>query len=133
MTAQTQGKNHKVHNKSHVRNDASQNASSVEMKLFSIAVQMKKAGLSDSFIVSAVRAALEFEGVSDLMQLWAAEKDKKEQDEIVADIQDAINDCLQQEKVEEIYVKFNDLDAIAKNIRAFKDSLYQEVMKGRQF
>ena len=28
-----------------------------------------------------------------------------------------------------MYIKFNDLDAIAKNIRAFKDSLYQEVMK----
>lgn len=129
MTAQTQGKHHKVHSKSHMRADVSGSASSGEMKLFLIAVQMKKAGLSDSFIVNAVRAALEFEGISDLMHLWAAEKDKKEQDEIVADIQDAINDCLQQEVIEEMYIRFNDLEAIAKDIRAFKDSLYQEVMR----
>jgi len=37
--------------------------------------------------------------------------------------------CNQNEKSEEIYIKFNDLDAIAKNIRAFKDSLHQEVMQ----
>ncbi len=129
MTAQTQRKHHKVHNKSHVRNDLSETASSVEMKLFSIAVQMKKVGLSDSFIVSAVRTALAFEGVADLMHLWASEKDKKERDEIVADIQDTIDACSQKEKSEEMYIKFNDLEAIAKDIRAFKDSLYQEVMK----
>ena len=39
-----------------------------------------------------------------------------------------IDACSQKEKQEEIYIKFNDLDAIAKNIRAFKDSLYQIVM-----
>lgn len=131
MTAQTQIKRgtHKTEAKAIKHKHQPSSLSSAQMKLFAIAVKMKKIGLADFFIVNAVRAALEFEGVSDLMHLWAEEKDKKEQDEIVADIQDAINDCLQQETVEEIYIKFNDLDAIAKNIRAFKDSLHQEVMK----
>jgi hypothetical protein len=98
--------------------------SAEKVKLFAIAVKMKKAELADSFIVDAVRTALEFEGVADLMNLWVDEEDKKIRDEIVADIQEMIDECTLKEKVEEIYVKFNDLDAIAKNIRAFKDRIF---------
>lgn len=114
-----------VSNNTHVSKDS---PSSEQLKLFYIAINMKKSELSDEFIVSAVQVALEFEGVADLMNLWAAEDDGKERDQIVADIQDMIDACSQKEKQEEIYIKFNDLDAIAKNIRAFKDSLYQIVM-----
>lgn len=108
--------------------ESAHSPSSEQMKLFNIAIKMKKSGLADAFIVDAVKTALEFEGVADLMYLWINEKDKKERDEIIADIQDMIDVCRQKEKIEEIYIKFNDLDAIAKNIRAFKDSLYQEVI-----
>lgn len=108
----------------------SKNTSSAEqVKSFEITIKMKKQGLSDTFFADAVQTALKFEGVSDLMNLWIDENDKKERDEIVADIQDMIEVCRQKNKSEEIYIKFNDLDAIAKDIRAFKDSLYQEVMK----
>jgi len=85
------------------------------------------AALPDTFIVNTVRAALDFEGISDLMKLWENEKDKKERGEIIADIQDMLDACNQTGKADEIYVKFNDLDAIAHNIRAFKDSLLQVV------
>lgn len=127
MTARAQVK-HKLANENSFSSKSTNSNSSKQIELFSIAVQMKKAGLPESFIVSAVQVALEFEGVSDLMHLWGKEKDKKEKNEIISDIQDMIDACGQKEKSEEIYVKFNDLDAIAKNIRAFKDSLYQEVM-----
>lgn len=103
--------------------------SSEQIKLFSIAIKMKNAGLADSFIVDAVRTALEFEGVADLMSFWLDEDDGEERDEIIADIQEMIDECSPKEKTEEIYIKFNDLDAIAKNIRGFKDSLYQVVME----
>ena len=102
---------------------------SKQIKLFFIATKMKKSGLSDSFIVNAVRTALEFEGVADLMFIWAEEKDEKEKEEVIADIQDMIDDCEQKDRREELYIKFNDLDAIAKNIRAFKDTLYQKVIE----
>lgn len=100
-----------------------------QMKLFTIAIQMHKAGLADAFIVEAVRAALELEGAADLMHLWSEENAQQEQDEIVADIQDLIDANNQKNKTEEMYVKFNDLDEIAKDIRGFKDSLYQIVME----
>lgn len=94
-----------------------------QIELFKIAAEMEKACLPEEFIAAAIRTALEFEGVADLVTLWAQESDSTERDEIVADIQDLINDCTQQGKEEFTYVKFNDLDAIAKNIREFKDSL----------
>jgi|GEM_PF-453827 len=100
-----------------------------EFELFKIAIQMKKAGFSDSFIVASVKTALTFEGVADLMNLWSKEKDEKEREEIIADIQDMIEECLQKGKTDELYVKFNDLEAISKDIRAFKDSLLQLVME----
>jgi DNA-binding phage protein len=118
MTAQAQKKHHGRRTVN----------SSKQVELFVIAVQMKKSNLPETFIVSAVRTALEFEGVSDLMHLWIAEKDKNEKDEIISDIQDMIDACEQDDKSNEIYIKLNDLDAIAKNIRAFKDALYQEAM-----
>jgi DNA-binding phage protein len=102
---------------------------SPQMKLFHIAIQMKKTGLSDTFIVNAVRTALEFEDVADLMTLWINEQEKAEQAEIIADIQDMIDACTQTAKAHDMYVQFNDLPAIAQNIRAFKDSLYQLVME----
>lgn len=103
--------------------------SSERVKLFEIAIRMKKSGLSDIFIDNTVSTALEFEGVADLMNLWDNEKNAEDRNEIIADIQDMIDACSQKNKSEELYIKFNDLDAIAKDIRAFKDSLYQEVIQ----
>ena len=109
---------------------SNQNTHSEEqLHLFQIAFQMKTAELPSDFIVTAVKCALEFEGVADLLRLWEEETDQTERNEIIADIQDMIDACAQTSVTEEIYVRFNDLDAIAKNIRAFKDSLLSEVME----
>jgi hypothetical protein len=59
----------------------------------------------------------------------AEEDDAAERAEIVADIQEVIDDCAQQEQVEGVFVRFDDLEAIAKNIREFKDTLRAEVDK----
>ena len=85
--------------------------------------KMHLAGLPNEFVVSAVRVAFEFEGVCDLMKLWSEESDQKEKNEIVADIQDMIDECSQKEKIEGTYIRFDDLTEIAKNIRSFKDQL----------
>ena len=88
---------------------------------------MNSARLPSQFIADAVRTASEFEGVYDLMKMWDGENDESERGQIVADIQDMIDDCAQSEKLESAYVKFNDLDQIRKNIRSFKDGLLQTV------
>lgn len=128
MTAQAKTKQQNTisHGKIFIRNNHDY---SNEVKLFKIATRMEKEKLPNIFIVNAIKTALDFEGVADLLKLWSEENDKNEREEIISDIQDMIDACSQKENSEEIYVKFNDLDAIAKNIRAFKDSLYQKVME----
>lgn len=95
----------------------------LQVELYEIGSSMNKAGLSHSFIADAVQTAIEFEGVYNLMKMWTDEDDQKEKDEIIADIQDLIDDCIQKEKVEGVYVRFDDLDTIAKDVRKFKDNL----------
>ncbi len=103
--------------------------SDLKVELMQIGSMMHKKGIPSSFVADAVETAFEFEGVYDLMKMWADEKNKKDQEEIIADIQDMIDDCSQQERVEGTYVRFDDLEGIAKNIRAFKDTLRLEVDK----
>jgi DNA-binding phage protein len=101
----------------------SQVAPNHDLELFEIASLMDKSGLPSDFISSAVRTAMDFEGVYDLMVLWRDENNKGERSEIVADIQDMINDCEQRKRRSAVYIKFNDLEKIAKDIRTFKDNL----------
>lgn len=102
-------------------------APDIQVELFEIGTAMKKEGLASSFIVSAVLTALEFEGVYDLMKLWSEEGNKNEKNEILADIQEMIDECTQKEKKDRAYIRFDDLDQIALNIRRFKDKLREVV------
>lgn len=102
----------------------------VKVELIDIGYQMNQSGLPKEFVVEAVSTAFEFEGVYDLMKLWAEEEEETEREEIIADIQDMIDDCSQKEKIEKAYIRFDDLDTISKNIRIFKDNLRGVVDEG---
>lgn len=93
------------------------------VELIEIGHQMNQKNLSEEFIAAAVQTAFEFEGVYDLMKMWSEETDEDEKNEIIADIQDMIDECTQREKIEGAYVRFDDLEQIAKHIRSFKDNL----------
>jgi len=94
-----------------------------QVDLFEMGTRMRQAGLADDFVAAAIHTAMEFDGVYDLVLLWSNEDDEKERDEIIADIQDMIDDCAQTGKSESVYIRFDDLDTIAKNVRKFKDEL----------
>jgi hypothetical protein len=61
---------------------------------------MTREDLPEIFIVSAIRAALDYEGIADLMRLWHEETDQQEKNEIVADIQELLDACLHNTKTE---------------------------------
>jgi DNA-binding phage protein len=103
--------------------NAVQLAPDIKVEIVEIGHQMNQAGLPKEFIAAAVSTAFEFEGVYDLLKMWGSESEAVERDEIVSDIQELIDDCGQQGKIEGIYVRFDDLEGIAKNIRTFKDNL----------
>lgn len=106
-----------------MRADNHQIPSKAQVDLYAVATKMREAGLSDSFIADAVDAAREYQGIHDLMMMWV-QAQGEERDEIVADIQDMLDEVADQRGVvEERYVRFDDLDRIADDIRGFKDGL----------
>lgn len=95
------------------------------LDIFGIAMRMRAAGLSLSFVSSAALMALEFEGTFDLMLLWDRESDQKERDEIVADIQDEIDSWKESpsEHVNVSKINFDELDEHVEKIVDFKKGL----------
>jgi hypothetical protein len=98
-------------------------ADACQLQSYAIGLEMQKAGLPNGFIVAAVTTASEYEGIFELLQLWSAESDQAERDAIVSDLQELIDDCAQPEKIEGVYVRFDDLAQIAADVGKFKDSL----------
>lgn len=106
-----------------MRADNHQIPSKDQVDIYAIATEMRVTGLPDSFIAEAVDTAREYQGVHDLMMMWA-ETQGEDREEIVADIQDMLDEVADQRGVvEERYVRFDDLDRIAEDIRGFKDGL----------
>ena len=93
-----------------------------KVQVYQIAAKMKSAGLSDEFVSDAVALATEYEGAYDLMVLWSEESEQEAQGEIVADIQEEIDERLASPKrpTQKPYINLDDLDAIAANIVEFK-------------
>lgn len=98
-----------------------------QVEIYRIAVLMKDVALPDSFIADAVKVALLYEGVADLFKLWRDEKDEAEKKEIIADIQDMVDDCTQLGSVTVCKVHMHELDKIAQDVRAFKNALLKVV------
>lgn len=108
---------------SHYGQDESRSHDELRVEAFEIGWMMKRGGLPDHFIAQAVDLAAEFDGVLELMRMWRDETEASEREAVIADIQELIDDCSQAGKVEAAYVRFDDLDRIATNVRAFKDGL----------
>lgn len=96
------------------------------MTLASIVVEMKAAAIDPAFIVKAFELARVDEGIYDLMAMWAAGKgDPNEQDEILADLQDSLDDYQDapSEALKKPYIKFDQLGDVATQVVAFKKRL----------
>lgn len=97
------------------------------IELFRISSMMTEAKLPIEFVSDAITTALHYEGVADLVFLWAEEHDPKERNEIIADIQELVDDCKKTSIDGFNHIKFNDLDKVRDNIREFKDKLLMVV------
>jgi DNA-binding phage protein len=99
------------------------------VNLYGIATSLQTARLSPTFIASAIQLAHVSEGVYNLLILWSKTEDAKEKDEIIADIQDLIDDSEKTTSEPGLYIRFDDLEKIASHIDAFKNSLLLIVTK----
>jgi DNA-binding phage protein len=96
-----------------------------KVKLYEIASLMKQSGLADKFIANAVEVGLYYEGVFDLFELWAEEEDKAEKEQLLADLQDEVDEYAEQprEPVKKPYIKYSDLEQIGNDVQGFKSHL----------
>jgi DNA-binding phage protein len=95
------------------------------MKLASIMVEMESVGLDRDFIVTASELARTDQGVYDLMALWHGATAKSERDEIVADIQESLDDYRDAPPapLKKPYIKFEKLGDVAQQVMAKKAKL----------
>jgi hypothetical protein len=96
-----------------------------KVRLYKIATMMEQAGLPSKFIAGAVEIGRYYEGVYDLFELWAEEDDQEERAQTISDIQDEIDEHQEQPQkpVKKPYIKYSDLDLIAKDVMGFKAHL----------
>lgn len=94
-----------------------------KLKLAAFVVEMAKTELDREFIVNAWELAGVDQGVYDLFELWAqTENDPDERDQIIADIQDLLEEHRDapKEPLRKPYVRFDQLDDLAQRVMAEK-------------
>lgn len=96
-------------------------------KIAMIVFKMAEEGLSQDFIFQLFCLAEKYEGIFDLLNLWVNETDQKEREEIIADLQDEIEELQNAEVVKPQYIHFDNLDKIAEDVMQFKYSLRTEI------
>lgn len=96
-----------------------------KVRVYEIAAEMKKKGLPVKFICSSVEQALRYEGTHDLMVLWFEAENRKDRSEVLADLQDEIDngDEMPKASFNKTYVKFDNLEVIAQDVLRFKKAL----------
>jgi DNA-binding phage protein len=96
-----------------------------------VARKMQGENLSEEFVVAAIVLALRYEGVYDLLVMWSEETDSNLKDEIIADLQAEIDDeskkLLPASLEKKNYLHFDNLAAIAKDVKEFKKQLKIEI------
>lgn len=99
------------------------------VEIYKIATKMDAQGLSKQFISDAVKLALEYEGAFDLMKLWSAEEDTASKEEIIANLQEEIDDNEDKplQVLEKPKISYTELGNVAQKIVAFKTALKKKV------
>ncbi len=97
---------------------------SIDSKMESIetACKMNHAGLPRKLIVCALQMAFETEDFHFLLNKWSLEKDAEEREKTILEIQIRIEQ-ITHIKNQFMYVRFDDLIEISKDVRKFKDNL----------
>lgn len=91
-------------------------------EIISILKNLIEKGYSKVFIYDCLIYSRKHESMYELLQIWNQSNDENEKDEIIANLQDMIDDCQYVPK-EPIEIDLSDIDNISKNLRAFKDAL----------
>lgn len=103
--------------------------SSNDLHVLDILNEMRRIGLENAFIYSLMEYCQRYEGIRDLMEMWYDEVDLKERDNIVADLQESLDDITpsHNKHQDRPQIDFDDLEEIKNNVVEFKNQLRREV------
>lgn len=89
------------------------------------ASEMARAGLDNHFIAAAMDLAWHEQGAYELMELWSEASARKERDEIVADLQEAIDEWSEAPSAPRTKprIDFDQLDDVVKSVVSHKRRL----------
>src|SRR6202042_678062 len=94
-------------------------------RIAKIAIAMKAHSLPEPFVSQSMALALQNEGAFDLMELWLESSSEQNRGEIIADLQDLLDDYAETPTgpVIKPKVEFKDLDRVVSQIIEHKDRL----------
>src|SRR5689334_16366991 len=100
-----------------------------DLHVLDILNEMRRSGLPSAFICSLMETCQQYEGISDLMEMWLEEVDPKERSKIVVDLQESIDDIVNAppKPDERPYLRYDDIDEICSDVIEFKRRLREEV------
>ncbi len=100
-----------------------------DLHVLDILNEMRRESLESGFIIALMENCQHYEGIRDLMEMWMEESDVEERDNIVADLQEVLDDIknLPNEPTERPYLHYEDLESIKQDIVEFKNRLREEV------
>ena len=112
-------------NFSHAHDENEQN----DLHVLDILNEMRRARLESAFIRSLMEHCQRYEGLQDLMEMWFEEGADEERAQIVADLQETLDDIISAPKApeERPYFQYDDLKTIQQDVHEFKSKLREEV------
>lgn len=101
------------------------------MNVAQYAVEMGKSGLPVHFVASVMELATEEQGAYELLELWHEADSKSERDEIVADLQDAVDEFADAPGAPRVKprIDFDGLDNVIKDVLMHKQRLRNLIEK----
>jgi DNA-binding phage protein len=87
-----------------------------------VASKMKASGLPDTFIAGALKLSQESRGAYELMVMWQDAENSHERDEIIADIQELLDDAHTHpsQPIKKPYLKFSELENVVNRVLVAK-------------
>lgn len=107
----------------------SQSEYNKDLHVLDILNEMRHQGLESAFICSLMENCQRYTGLKDLMEMWFEENNSEERNNIIADLQESLDDIenMPQKPEGRPYLSFDDLDEIKKDVIAFKQRLRIEI------
>ena len=99
------------------------------LHVLDILEEMRRVGVESAFILQLMEYCQRYEGLRDLMEMWYEEDSEEERGQIIADLQESLDEIVSapKELEERPYFQYEDLKTIQEDVQQFKRKLREEV------